>query len=142
MEKYYNRLLDYVKALELDDVIFTGHIKFPEILAYYKVADVFLCMSEHEGFCVPLVEAMFFDVPVIAYKSCAVPYTMGGSGILTDTKNPVEIAMLIDRIVNDSSLREFIISGQRKRLEDFSYDKIKDIFEKQLKNFISGGDLK
>ena len=90
----------------------------------------------------PLVEAMFFDVPVIAYKSCAVPYTMGGSGILTDTKNPVEIAMLIDRIVNDSNLRNFIISGQRKRLEDFSYDKIKDIFEKQLKNFISGGDLK
>ncbi len=139
MERYYNRLLDYVKALELDDVIFTGHIKFPEILAYYRIADIFLCMSEHEGFCVPLVEAMYFEVPVIAYKSCAVPYTLGGSGILTDNKNPIEIAMLIDRIVNDKSLRDFIISGQKKRLEDFSYEKIKNIFEKQLKNFIAGG---
>lgn len=141
MERYYNRLLNYVKALELDDVIFTGHIKFPEILAYYRIADVFLCMSEHEGFCVPLVEAMYFDVPIIAYKSCAVPYTLGGSGILTDSKNPVEIALIIDRLVNDKSLRDFVTDKQRKRLEDFSYDKIKDIFINQLNNFIAG-DLK
>jgi len=137
-DTYYERLKRYVKAMELDDVIFTGHISFAKILAFYHVADVFLCMSEHEGFCVPLVEAMYFNVPVIAYKSCAVPYTMGGSGIVTDTKDPVEISLLIDRVVNDSSLREAMIQGQKKRLEDFSYKNVRAVFDSQLKTFLSG----
>ena len=68
MERYYHRLKSYINALELEDVVFPGHIKFDEILAYYKIADVFLCQSEHEGFCVPLVEAMYFDVPVVFAK--------------------------------------------------------------------------
>lgn len=137
-ENYFERLKRYAAAMELEDVIFTGHISFPAILAYYHIADVFLCMSEHEGFCVPLVEAMYFNIPVIAYKSCAVPYTMGESGLVTDSKNPVEIALLIDRVVNDSALRQSIIDGQRKRLDDFSYENVRAIFEKQLKHFIAG----
>lgn len=138
MEKYYNRLQKYVSALGVDDVIFTGHIKFPEILAFYRVADVFLCMSEHEGFCVPLVEAMYFEVPVIAYDCCAVPWTLGGSGIVVDSKDPAELALLIDRVVSDSGLKQKIIGGQKKRLEDFSYERIKDTFARQLSDFISG----
>lgn len=137
-EAYYDRLQRYAAAMELEDVIFTGHISFPEILAFYYAADVFLCMSEHEGFCVPLVEAMYFGVPVIAYKSCAVPYTMGGSGIVTDTKDPVEISLLIDRLVKDSKLRQAVIDSQKKRLEDFSYENVRAVFEKQLKSFLSG----
>lgn len=137
-DTYYERLQRYVKAMELDDVIFTGHISFAEILAYYHIADIFLCMSEHEGFCVPLVEAMCFDVPVIAYKSCAIPYTMGGSGIVTDTKDPIEVSLLIDKAVNDSKLREAMIQGQRRRLEDFSYENIRSIFDSCLKSFLSG----
>lgn len=138
MERYYNRLVRYVQALELEDVIFTGHIKFPEILAWYRVADVFLCMSEHEGFCVPLVEAMYFGVPVIAYRSCAVPWTLGGSGIVTDTKDPAELALLIDRLMQDSALRQAVIDGQKKRLEDFSYETIKALFAQQLHSFLAG----
>lgn len=63
MERYYHRLRRYVGALELDNVVFTGHIPFAQILAYYHLADLFLCMSDHEGFCVPLVEAMYFNLP-------------------------------------------------------------------------------
>ena len=136
MERYYQRLKDYVHALEVEDVIFTGHIKFPEILAYYHIADLFLCMSEHEGFCVPLVEAMYFQVPIIAFKSCAVPWTLGGSGFLTDSKNPAEIAFLIERILKDELLRNQIISNQNERLRDFSYEKIKALFSEQLKKFL------
>lgn len=136
MESYYDRLTRYVKALELDDVVFTGHIPFADILAYYHAADVFLCMSEHEGFCVPLVEAMFFDVPVVAYSSCAVPYTMNGSGAVIDTKDPVEVAMLIDRIVNDSVLKDKLIKSQRERLKDFSYEEVKKTFVNQLQSYI------
>lgn len=136
MESYFDRLKRYVKELELDDVIFTGHTPFAEILAYYRCADIFLCMSEHEGFCVPLVEAMFFDVPVVAYKSCAIPYTMNGSGAVTDTKDPAEIALLIDRILKDNDLKEKIIRSQKERLKDFSYESIKELFESQLNSFI------
>lgn len=137
-ELYYERLKKYVSALELDDVIFTGHVKFPQILAYYRTADLFLCMSEHEGFCVPVVEAMYFDVPVVAYRSCAVPDTMGNSGFKLDSKDPVETALVMDRILSDEKLRSGIVSAQRKRLEDFSYENVKAVFEKQLKTFING----
>lgn len=137
MEKYGNSLKNYVNALSLDDVIFTGHISFPAILACYKLADVFLCMSEHEGFCVPLVEAMFFGVPIIAYDSSAVGGTLGGAGILSESKDPVFTARLIDRIVNDDELKSKLISDGKKRLEDFSYEKVKALFTAQLNGFIS-----
>lgn len=136
MENYYERLKKYAAALGLKDVIFTGHIRFNEILAYYKAADVFLCMSEHEGFCVPLVEAMFFEVPIIAYNTSAIADTLGGSGILLDSNDPVFAAGVIDHLVNDSVLRKFVIEKQNERLRDFSYEKISAAFEKYLKDFI------
>ncbi|MCR4863152.1 MAG: glycosyltransferase family 4 protein [Ruminococcus sp.] len=140
MENYYHRLVKYAAALGLaDDVVFTGHIKFSAILAFYRAADVFVCMSQHEGFCVPLVEAMFFDVPIVALDTSAISDTLGGSGFLIDDGDPVFAAAVIDRIVRDKALREEIISGQRRRLGDFSYERIRDIFEKQLRNFISLG---
>lgn len=139
MDNYYDRLKAYAVALGIgDDVVFTGHIKFSEILAYYHLADAFVCMSEHEGFCVPVVEAMFFDVPVIAFDSSALSDTMGGSGILLPDNNPDFVAGVIDRVIKDEALRRNIIDGQRRRLEDFSYDRIMGIFEAQLKGFING----
>jgi len=139
MENYYERLVKYANALGIgDDVIFPGHIKFSEILAYYRLADAFVCMSEHEGFCVPLVEAMFFDVPVIAYDTSAISDTLGGSGVLLDNNDPVFAAAVIDRVLTDDKLRESIIEGQRRRLEDFSYERIRATFEKELTDFING----
>ncbi len=139
MENYYERLVKYAGALGLkDDIVFTGHIKFNEILACYRLADAFVCMSEHEGFCVPLAEAMFFDVPIIAYDTSAIGDTLGGSGILLDSNDPVFAAGVIRRVLTDELLKKQIIEGQRRRLEDFSYERIRDIFEKQLKDFIAG----
>lgn len=139
MENYYERLVKYAGALGLkDDVVFTGHIKFNEILAYYRIADAFVCMSEHEGFCVPLVEAMFFDVPIIAYDTSAIGDTLGGSGVLLDSNDPVYVAAVIRRVLSDESLKKHIIEGQRRRLEDFSYERIRDIFDEKLRGFIKG----
>ena len=138
MENYYNRLVKYAAALGLkDDVVFTGHIKFSAILAFYRIADVFVCMSAHEGFCVPLAEAMFFDVPIVALDTSAIYDTLGGSGFLVDDNDPVFVSRVIDRVLNDEALRNELISGQRRRLEDFSYEKIRDTFTEQLKNFIA-----
>ncbi len=139
MERYHDRLMQYVQKLAVHDVIFTGHIPFSEILAYYHIADIFLCMSEHEGFCVPLIEAMHFDLPVIAYKSSAIPWTLGGSGFLLKEKNPMETAFLIRRILTDADLKNQILANQRERLKAFDYDQIRKLFSDQLKAFLGEG---
>ena len=126
----------YTAALQAENVLFTGHIPFPDILAYYHVADLFLCMSEHEGFCVPLVEAMYFGVPILAYRACAVPDTLGDSGILLDKKDPMETAMVADRILTDTSLRRELVARQRRRQQDFSYGAVRALLESQLREFL------
>ncbi len=85
---------------------------------------MFLCMSEHEGFCVPLVEAMYFDVPIVAYVSSAITDTLGGSGVLVDNKDFGKVAEKINQVIHNRNLQEQIIAGQRRRLEDFDQDKI------------------
>jgi len=135
-QKYYTSLRAYVNALKISDIIFTNHISFPEIISFYKVADIFLCMSEHEGFCVPLVEAMYFDVPIIAYSSTAIPGTLGGSGICVDTKDPAYISGIIDRIVKTPPLRRKIVAGQQKRLKDFDPGSAKKAFCEYIKSII------
>ncbi len=123
MEHYLEKLKAYVKKLGLEDsVLFTGHVKFNEILAYYRIADVFLCMSEHEGFCVPLVEAMQFQVPIVAFDSTAIGGTLGGSGILLKEKDPLLTAGVMDRLMTDVRLRNQVVEGQKKRLGDFSHE--------------------
>ena len=119
-DKYYQMLCKHIKNIGVKDVIFPGHIMFDEILAYYKIADVFLCMSEHEGFCVPLVEAMYFHVPIVAYASTAIPSTLNGSGVLLDSKDAKIASKIINRIVNDMAFAKDIISLQDKRLRDFN----------------------
>ncbi|MDE5620311.1 MAG: glycosyltransferase [Ruminococcus sp.] len=138
MENYHERLENYVKALGLSDVIFTGHVRFSEILAYYRIADIFLCMSEHEGFCVPLTEAMFFNIPIIALDKGAVADTLGGSGILLPDNDSVFASEMIEYTVKNNDFRRHIISGQKKRLADFSYEKTGRLFRSQLKKFIDG----
>ena len=129
---YYRKLFKYVKKLHLEDVCFTGHIRFDEILAYYGIADVFLCMSEHEGFCVPLVEAMYFNVPIIAYNSTAVGETLGGSGLLLEDKDPRVVAEAINMVVTLQDLREKMIRGEGERLKDFANERV----EKQFLEFL------
>lgn len=131
-DKYYQQLQNHIKKLGVEDVIFPGHISFAAILSYYRIADVFLCMSEHEGFCVPLVEAMYFDVPVVAYNKCAVPDTMGHSGVVVAEKNYEQIAQIIHKIVSDEDVKERMIGRQNTRLKDFDLAKLKIQFIRQL----------
>ena len=126
MEKYESRLTDYVNRLGLKDkVIFPGHIGFDAILAYYRLADVFVCMSEHEGFCVPIVEAMHFGIPIVAYSSAAIPETLGKGGLLLDDKDPYLAAAAIDRLVRDRTLRDYISDRQREKLEEYRYETVR-----------------
>lgn len=135
-ENYEEQLKEYTAKLGTKNIIFTGHIKFDEILAYYYLSDLFLCQSEHEGFCVPLVEAMIFNKPIVAYDSSAIGWTLGGSGFLMKEKNPLETAAVMNRILTDSELKETILANQRERLGDFQYDKVKALFWKYMDDFI------
>ena len=84
---------------------FLGHVSNEELTALYDVADLFLCASEHEGFCVPIIEAFYKRVPVLAFAATAVPATMDGGGVLYDTKDPAEIARMMDAVLGDRGAR-------------------------------------
>ena len=139
MELYYKQLIRLIQALELEDVFFTGHTSFESILAYYSIADLFLCMSEHEGFCVPLVESMFFKVPVLAYNSSAIPDTLSGSSVLINEKNYEYIAGMMNYILEEKDFRDKIINKQSKRLEELRPETVELEFEKYIKKII--GDI-
>lgn len=113
---YYEALIDYIQILETEDVIFSGHVSDEDLEAYYAVADIFLCMSEHEGFCIPLVEAMKREIPIIAFSAAAVPDTLGGSGILVNVKDEKEIACNMNRLIVDFDYKRKIIDSQNKRV--------------------------
>jgi L-malate glycosyltransferase len=112
-------LLSEYKMLE-DRFIFTGPVPDAELAAYYRAASVYVSLSEHEGFCVPLVEAMAMDVPVLAYSAAAVPDTLGGAGVQFAPKDLEYAAELMGMLAFDDSPRAEIIDGQRRRLLDFS----------------------
>lgn len=135
-DKYFKFLQKHINKIQVKDVIFPGHIPFDEILAYYTIADIFLCMSEHEGFCVPLVEAMFFDVPIVAYLQCAVPDTLNGSGVGIDNKDFNMIAMKMNNLLMDESYRNHIIQGQRERLRDFDNETIGKLIVDKIENIM------
>ncbi len=111
-EKYYEALVRMVDELKLKDVVFTGHVEDDDLAAYYQVADLFLCLSEHEGYCVPLIEAFRFGVPVMALDAGAVPETMDGAGVLIREKNLDEISLMAHAVVTDEALSAKIIAGQ------------------------------
>ena len=74
---------------------------------------MFVCMSEHEGFCVPLVEAMYFGIPIAAFRSSAIPDTLGKGGLLLPEKNPEIAAAAVNRLLTDEALRLELRKGQR-----------------------------
>lgn len=118
-ERYQNLLLTQARELELSDVRFTSNIPQPQLNAIYKCAHIFLSMSEHEGFCIPVIESMVHDIPVLAYAAAAVPETMSGAGILFREKRYEEIAEMMGRLINDSLLRKSVLNGQRKRVAEY-----------------------
>lgn len=118
-ERYYYMLLGMCKEWQLTNVEFVGSVSQADLHAYYKSADAFLCMSEHEGFCIPLLESMMHDVPIVAMADAAVPETMGQSGILLTERKCDIAAEAIYKLHQDPALRDAIIASQRDRLDRY-----------------------
>jgi glycosyltransferase involved in cell wall biosynthesis len=119
---YYDALQSffYEEGFTPAEVVFTGHVDHAELLACYETADVFVSASDHEGFGVPLVEAMLMDVPVLAHRTSAVPDTLGDAGVQFTDGRLDEVAEMAHRLVTDAALRESVLAGQRGRLEVFA----------------------
>lgn len=132
MERYYEQLAYLIKEFGLNDVFITGKVDFKDLLAYYKVADVFVSMSEHEGFCVPLLESMYFGIPIVAYNSTAIPYTLDESGVLFNQKRYEEVAEMCHMLISNRAVRGQIIDTQTKHLKTFE----KTVIEKKLMEYI------
>ncbi len=137
LPRYYAQLRALVAEYQMlpDRFWFTGPVPDADLAAFYRWADVYVSLSEHEGFCVPLVEAMAADVPVLAYAAGAVPETLGGAGVLFSPKDLELAAEAMGMLVYDRPFREAIIAGQRQRLADFSPERIETRLNDVIRQF-------
>ena len=119
--RYYSTIRALMAEYRLlsDRFVFTGPVPDEELAVYYRHAAVYISLSEHEGFCVPLIEAMAADVPVLAYAAGAVPDTLGGAGVQFAPKDLEYAAELLGALAFDDGLRAQVLAGQRCRLADF-----------------------
>ena len=130
--KYFARRLGVY-----DRVFFAGKISEEDLLRCYQLADVFVSTSEHEGFGVPIVEAMASGLPVIAYDAAAITETVDGAAVVLDDKRPVTLAQALDRVLRDDRVRKDLCARGKQAAEryDFSvtgpqmWDALRDLFE-------------
>ena len=115
-EEYMRAIFRLREELGAESVVFTGSVAEETLAAHYQEADVFLSLSEHEGFGLPLIEAMRKGTPVVAYAGGAVGETLDGSGVLLDTLDPPTVAEVVGRVASDEDLRKRIVEGQRERM--------------------------
>jgi glycosyltransferase involved in cell wall biosynthesis len=130
---YAEWLQELAEMLGLADaVVFTGHVSRQDLVTYYRLADIYVSMSEHEGFGKPLIESMYFGIPVLAYAAAGVPETMGGAGVLFREKDYEALAELVDIIVKDETLRNRIVARERERVKEFLEPSVRQKWEQYL----------
>lgn len=130
---YSRWLQELARSLGLTDhVIITDHVSHEEMLTYFRTADLYVSMSEHEGFGKPLIESMYLGLPVLAYAATSVPGTLGGAGVLFHEKNYEALAEMVDWLIKDTALRQRIITRQHARVQAFLAPQVKQQWEQYL----------
>jgi glycosyltransferase involved in cell wall biosynthesis len=120
-DRYFDALHELVAALGLGDAVrFAGAVPDGVLAAHYQVADVFACCSEHEGFCVPLLEAMSNGLPVVTVAHAAIPETLGDGGVLLPRFSSGAMAAALDRAVHDPVTRAALVAAGTRRLGAFT----------------------
>lgn len=119
-------------------VHFTGRVSDAELAACYRDTDLYLSMSEHEGFAVPMVESMAFDLPIIAYSSTAIPFTLRGAGLTFNRKDFPMVGELMEALRADGAMRAAVVDSQRERLEAFAPDAVREGLRSALAR-VTGG---
>jgi glycosyltransferase involved in cell wall biosynthesis len=135
LSTYHSALVSLVRGMGVEDrVWFMGKVSDSRLKACYLGSHYYISMSEHEGFCVPLLEAFHFGLPVLAYAAGAVPETMAAAGILFREKDYVLLAELLDRLERDAVLKERVLAAQRERLAVYESSS----FEENLRRALGG----
>jgi glycosyltransferase involved in cell wall biosynthesis len=143
-DAYLRALRGLVGSLGLgSSVRLAGSVSAAELAAYYRAADVFVCASDHEGFCVPVLEAMHHGLPVVAFASSAIPETVGEAGVVLPEKSPGVVAAAVWRVVSDGGLRDRLVAAGRRRVEDFAPERARAAHTAAIERFVelagSGG---
>lgn len=133
---YFDALqaLAYEEGFTPWEVLLPGHVAHDDLLAYYAAAHVFVSLSEHEGFGVPLVESMLMDVPIVAHRVTAVGDTLGSAGVQFAEKRIGEMAEVAHRLASDEALRAGVLGGQRRRLKAFEPAAVEDTLRRHLES--------
>jgi glycosyltransferase involved in cell wall biosynthesis len=136
---YHRALQRLISELELTDCVdVLGGVGDGELLAHWATADVFVCLSEHEGFCVPVVEAMELGVPVVAYAAAAVPETLAGAGVLLEDKDPLAVAVAVDKVCRPGSGRDRLVRMGKQRAADFSLANTTKCLLRAVEGYLAG----
>ncbi len=136
--RYETALREYVDELGMGDrVNFALSVPDAELRAYYANADVFVCLSDHEGVGVPLLEAMRAGVPIVAYAAAAVPETLATAGLLLEDKHPLVVAATVDRVLADGDLRGRLVAAGHRRVSDFGLERTGAIFLEAIERITS-----
>lgn len=134
---YLTALKQFIGATGMSDsVTLAGGVSDDDLAAYYQGATVFVCLSEHEGFCVPLLEAFHNELPIVAFDATAVPETLGNGGMLLRDKSPAVVATAVEELERNSELRGFITRKGLDRLGDFDINKTRQSFLDALKKVL------
>jgi glycosyltransferase involved in cell wall biosynthesis len=137
---YHGALRALVRRLGLEDAVdLPGAVTHEQLGAYDRAADVFVCLSAHEGFCVPLLEAMHHRLPVVAFRAGAVPETLGLAGILLDDRAPHLVAAAVHRLAADETLRAVLSDVGKARLAHFSLERARGVMAGVLRRWVASG---
>lgn len=121
---YADAVAAFAERLGLADAVrLIGPATPEQVNAHYRAADVFVCLSEHEGFCVPLLEAWHHRVPVVAFAATAVPETLGPAGLLLTDKDPARVAAAVHRVLSDAPVRAALVDAGARRLPRYSLER-------------------
>jgi glycosyltransferase involved in cell wall biosynthesis len=135
LPRYTAAVQVFLKELNLGRVWLTGHVSDEELAAFYRHADVFVTASEHEGFCAPLLEAMAFDVPVVARDFAAVGETLGDGGLLLAAGDPPEVmAEALAAVIETPATSQELVRRGRRRLADFPPGQAERTFVEHLRS--------
>jgi L-malate glycosyltransferase len=122
-----------------DGVTLLGKVSQTDLVTCYREADLYISMSEHEGFGKPFIESMYHDLPILAYSATSVPDTLAGAGVQFQQKDFERLAELVDILTTDDTLRQRLVAGQRQRLEQFLPETAAQIFRQQLGQLVQLG---
>lgn len=120
------------------DVIISGSVGDDQLVSYYQFSDVYVSLSNHEGFGVPLIEAMFFGIPLLCHPAAAIPETVGNGAVLVDKDDPVQLLQTLHALLTDETVRTKCLAALRQRRQRFQWDHLKEEFELGLDAMLRG----